>query len=113
MPWRSPPFRSLVGSIALASAGLGLGCAGESAADRLTRACLEAMNAEEPLCRCIAEKAEVQLSAGSFDLLVAMLEEDEETANRLRGELDLSETMAAGMFMVRGPAECADALPSE
>ena len=115
MPRHPQLVPAAVASIALAVAGA-LACGGGGGGggvDRFTKACMTATNMDEPLCECAGEKAADRLSAGAFDLLVAMLEKDEETVNRLRGELPLSETMAAGMFMTSGPAECANEMPPQ
>jgi len=81
--------------------------------ERFTLACMAHSNLSRSLCECSGRKAEDQLSDDGFALLIAILERDEPRAADLRGKLGVSEVMAAGTFMTRGPAECAAELVSD
>jgi hypothetical protein len=103
------PRLPLLRSIALAIGCAMLPACGDGGAvAQFTRACVEATNMDESLCECVGEKAAEELSDKSFDLLVATLNQDDEEVTRLRGEVSLSESLAAGLFMTRGPALCAE-----
>ena len=43
-------------------------------------------------------------------MLLAMLNEDQETVAELRGTLTMDDVMAAGMFMTNAPVQCAGEL---
>jgi len=75
--------------------------------NRFVQACLAQTNMDRPLCECIAEKARNELTPGSFDMLLASIEEDDARSAQLRGQLTLEEMTASGMFMVSAPAQCA------
>jgi hypothetical protein len=106
-------FSVLSCSIALAIGGITACGGGGGAVDEFTKACVAATNMDETVCECTGKKAAAELSEGSFDLLVAMMAQDEDSVNRLRGALPLEETMAAGMFMTRGPAQCAEEMAAK
>ena len=73
-------------------------------------ACTENTSLDEPVCRCCAEKAEERLTPKSFVYLVALLRKDQSRVEALRAELSVPEIMAAGMFMVGAPGDCAQEL---
>ena len=58
------------------------------------------------ICECAASKAGNELSPAGFELLVVTLQGDEEHATRLRDRAGIVEVMAAGTFMIDGPARC-------
>lgn len=70
-------------------------------------ACMETSNLGEAICACTARKAREDLSETGYAFLLATLQQDEERAEELRGELRIQEAMQAGMFMVNAPKECA------
>lgn len=72
----------------------------------LTDACLEMLNLDEQICRCMADKAKEDLSETAFKFLLATLQEDQARTEQLRRELSLQEAMQAGMFLVHAPADC-------
>ena len=70
------------------------------------QACLSSYNWEEPLCECVAEKADERLTPNGFAFLVATMNNDEAKAKELASQLDMNEKLEAGMFMVNTPQEC-------
>ena len=70
------------------------------------QACLSSYNWEEPLCECVAEKADERLTPNGFAFLVATMNKDEAKTAELRDQLDMNEKLEAGMFMVNTPQEC-------
>ena len=70
------------------------------------QACLSSYNWEEPLCECVAEKADERLTPNGFASLVATMNNDEAKAKELASQLDMNEKLEAGMFMVNTPQEC-------
>ena len=70
------------------------------------QACLSSYNWEEPLCECVAEKADERLTPNGFAFLVATMNKDEAKAKELASQLDMNEKLEAGMFMVNTPQEC-------
>ena len=70
------------------------------------QACLSSYNWEEPLCECVAEKADERLTPNGFAFLVATMSKDEAKIAELRDQLDMNEKLEAGMFMVNTPQEC-------
>ncbi len=73
-------------------------------------ACLSSSNLPRPICECVGAKAKEELSSNGFAFLVASLAGDDETAARLRNELEIPDAMAAGMFMTSAPGQCAEEL---
>jgi len=69
-------------------------------------ACGSAYNLGEPICECLAEKADERLTPDGFAFLVASMNDDDQETARLRGKLDMNEALEAGMFMVNTPQEC-------
>ena len=72
------------------------------------QACLSSYNWEEPLCECVAEKADERLTPNGFAFLVATMNNDEAKVAELRDQLDMNEKLDAGMFMVNTPQECGE-----
>jgi len=70
-------------------------------------ACLSSSNMNQSLCECTAQKAKQELSPKGFDFLVATLRRDDQATAKLRTEMTVQEMTQAGMFMTRGPAQCA------
>ncbi len=79
---------------------------GYDAAD-LVGVCLEVSNMGRSLCDCMAEKATAEFTPEGYAFLVATLSGDEARADEMRGRLEISEMMQAGMFMANAPARCA------
>jgi len=96
----------MIGALVFALAGCSKGGGSGSAKD-LIEACLESTNMERPLCECVAKKASEELSPDGVAFLVASLKGDEDAATELRKKLDMSEMVAAGMFMTKAPGQCA------
>ncbi|TAK55905.1 MAG: hypothetical protein EPO25_02435 [Gammaproteobacteria bacterium] len=97
--------------IAIVALCLPLFAAQANAQDRteadFVKACLASSNLSKDVCECSAKKAKGELNATGFALLVAMLEGDDAKTAPLRGKAGLEQTMKAGTFMARGPAQCA------
>ena len=70
------------------------------------QACLSSYNWDEPLCECVAEKADERLTPNGFAFLVATMNNDEAKVAELRSQLDMNEKLEVGMFMVNTPQEC-------
>jgi hypothetical protein len=75
--------------------------------DAFVKACLSSSNLNESMCKCLAGKADERLSPEGFAFLVASMNKDKQKTQNLRSKLDMAEAMAAGMFMVNTPQECA------
>jgi hypothetical protein len=71
------------------------------------RACIMMGEHEQSVCECAASRAGDELSPASLELLVVTLQGDEDDAARLRDRMEIVEVMAAGTFMIDGPARCA------
>ena len=74
------------------------------------QACLSSYNWEEPLCECVAEKADERLTPNGFAFLVATMNNDEAKVAELASQLDMNEKLEAGMFFVNAPQECGEVL---
>ncbi len=77
---RGVPGLMLVSLLAACPAGGEGGGGGGNLVERLATACNNTSNMGQPLCDCVAEEAESDLSPTSLRLLVAMLEQDSTTA---------------------------------
>ncbi len=86
--------------------GSGDGVSG-SERNRFVQTCLNETNMEQPICECLADTARDELTAGSFEMLLASIEGDDARATQLRSELTMEELTASGMFMVNTPGRCA------
>jgi hypothetical protein len=75
--------------------------------DAFVKACLSSSNLDKPMCKCLSSKADERLSPEGFAFLIASMNKDNQKAQSLRSQLDMAETMEAGMFMVKTPQECA------
>ncbi len=104
---RGVPGLMLVSLLAACPAGGEGGGGGGNLVERLATACNTTSNMGQPLCDCVAEEAESDLSPASLRLLVAMLEQDSTTAASIRRDASIEEVTTAATFMVRGPAACA------
>lgn len=99
--------------VALLLAGCGNGGGGGgnvsgAERNRLVQACTSETNNDRPMCECVADLAREDLTPGSFRMLLASVEGDDQTATRLRGELSFEELTASGMFMVSAFGRCAE-----
>jgi hypothetical protein len=74
------------------------------------KACDSSTNLGEPICKCLAKKADKRLTPNGFAFLVAGMNKDDEKTAKLRSQLEMSEAAQAGMFMVKTPEECAGEL---
>ena len=75
-------------------------------------ACLSSSNLDRPICECTAKKAKHALSSKGFEFLIAVLNKNDPKTAELRPEMEIAEIAEAGMFMTRGPAECAGEMGS-
>ena len=76
-------------------------------ANAFVEACMSSSNLDQPMCECLAKKAEAELTADGFTYLVAALNQDQATLTALQGKLGLEETTKVAMFMVNKSPECA------
>ena len=74
------------------------------------KACVSSYNLGEPICECLAKKADERLTPNGFAFLVAVMNKDEAKTAKLRSQLEMSEATDAGMFMVNTPEECGEEL---
>jgi len=81
--------------------------------EEFTEACLTSSNLGRSVCECCGGKAEERLSPLAFEFLIATLQKDKAKIEELRPKLSMDEAMAAGMFMVGTPAECASEMPQQ
>ncbi len=97
-------------ALLLAGCGNGGGSGNVSGAERnrLVQACQSETNNDRPMCECVADLAREDLTPGSFRMLLASVEGDDQQATRLRGELSFEELTASGMFMVSAFGRCAE-----
>jgi hypothetical protein len=80
----------------LALAGCG---AGGGFQQEFVDACTASSNLGEPVCRCMAGKAEADLSSDERELLLAVLREDDARAAELRSRVGMEGAVRAGLFM--------------
>lgn len=104
---------ALLGASLLSCQGSGDGAASDAGLASFTDACLASSNLPRPICECAAGKAKAELTPNGFAFLTAALRQDEARTAELRDKLAVQEAMAAGTFMARGPAECAQELGVE
>jgi hypothetical protein len=69
-------------------------------------ACTSSSNLDRPVCRCMAEKAEADLSDDERAFLLAVLRKDEARVGELQNRLGVAGAMRAGTFMTE-IASCA------
>lgn len=79
-------------------------------AEPFIEACLATNNWERPMCVCAEEAARLRLSRDGYAFLVASMQGDDAETERLRTEMPMDETVAAGMFFVNAGADCAEQL---
>ena len=97
----------LISMFILALSGHGERCEANDI-NAFVQACLSSYNWEEPLCQCVAEKADERLTPNGFAFLVAGMNNDETRIAELREQMDMNEKADAGMFFVNAPQECGD-----
>jgi hypothetical protein len=78
--------------------------------EKFTEACVASSNLEPHICACCAQKARARLSPLAFQFLIATLQDNQAAVDEMRPKLSVSESMQAGMFMVKTPGECAKEL---
>ena len=101
------PMFLVISIFILALIGYGERCEANDI-NAFVQACLSSYNWEEPLCECVAEKADERLTPNGFAFLVATMNNDEAKVAELRDQLDMNEKLEAGMFMVNTPQECGE-----
>jgi len=103
----APIVRTFLSIALLASALLPLACSsGGASLGDFSKACVASANLSEAVCDCVAKKAQAELSDDGFAFLVATLQGNDDQTAALRAKLAIPEAIAAGMFMVSGPAQC-------
>ena len=90
-----------------------MGCrgAGDDFRREFTEACTTSGDLTEPVCSCLADKAETDLSDDEQQFLLAALRKDDARTDELRVKLGLEGAMRAGMFMTN-VASCAAGQPT-
>ena len=101
------PMFLVISIFILALIGYGERCEANDI-NAFVQACLSSYNWDEPLCECVAEKADERLTPNGFAFLVATMNNDEAKVAELRDQLDMNEKLDAGMFMVNTPQECGE-----
>ena len=101
------PMFLVISIFILALIGYGERCEANDI-NAFVQACLSSYNWEEPLCECVAEKADERLTPNGFAFLVATMNNDEAKVAELRSQLDMNEKLEVGMFMVNTPQECGE-----
>jgi hypothetical protein len=91
-------------------AGCG-GAAGGNFEQEFAAACGASSNLPPAVCECMAKKAREGLNEEERSFVLAALQKDSATTDRLRTRLGLEGMMRAGTFMTR-VSECAGALPN-
>lgn len=74
--------------------------------EEFVQACTDSGNLEQPVCDCMADKAESDLSEDERQFVLAALQEDEDKTTELRDKLGMQGAMRAGLFMTN-VASCA------
>lgn len=97
----------LISIFTLVSNGYG-DSSGANDINAFAKACGSAYNLGGPICDCLAKKADQELTPLGFAFLVASMNHDDEKTAKLRGKLEMSEAMEAGMFMVNSPKHCSE-----
>ncbi len=97
----------LIFTFILAS-NINVASSGANDIDAFIEACNSSYNLGLPVCECLAEKADERLTTTGFAFLVASMNNDDGKTETLRNELEMSEAMEAGMFMVNTPRECVE-----
>lgn len=98
----------VLGSVIVVS-GFLWACGGSGFAQEFATACADASSLNEEICECLGNRAQEQLSDDAQQFLLATLAGDEETIEKLRGELGPAEAIEAGLFMTEA-GECAEEL---
>jgi hypothetical protein len=80
------------------------GPGGSAFTEDFTTACTTSSNMGRAICSCMAEKAQNELNADERAFVLAVLQEDDAAAERVRGKLGFEGGMRAGMFMTKAGA---------
>lgn len=98
-------------AIGLAAAGLAHADAHSDAqaGDRATivTACGEMSNMPQPICECIADRAQDDLNADAYAFFIAVITQNEAEQERLRATAAHDDLGAAAMFFTTAPGKCA------
>lgn len=73
-------------------------------------ACTKISNMDEKTCDCVAGKAVDEFDPTGVEFLLAMLLKDQAAADKARAKASPETIIAAGTFMLRAPADCAEEL---
>jgi len=93
-----------------AAAMIGLAAAGLAQADdraTIVTACGEMSNMPEPICECIADRAQDDLNADAYAFFIAVITQNEAEQERLRATAAHDDLGAAAMFFTTAPGKCA------
>jgi hypothetical protein len=92
----------------LAAAGLvlGMGC-GSGLSSRMTAACMKDGTMNEAQCKCVADRAEKDLSKGAQQMVIAEMEEDRDRVEELSKQMSLQDAASVGTFLMNAMTQCA------
>ena len=101
--------RTLFTAAAIGLAAAGLAHADDHVDDRATivTACGEMSNMPQPICECIADRAQDDLNADAYAFFIAVITQDEAEQERLRATAAHDDLGAAAMFFTTAPGKCA------
>ncbi len=80
--------------------------------DGFIKACVTSAGLDVEICRCVAERADRELSPGGFKFVLANLTKDKEIMESLRWRLKEPELNQTAAFMVNAPKQCAETIQS-
>jgi hypothetical protein len=86
---------------------LGTGCGGSDLSARILTACTRDGGMDEAQCKCIADRAEKDLSKGAQELVLAQIEEDHDRVEELSKQMSLQDAASVGTFMMNASSRCA------
>lgn len=97
-----------IGLIAAMVTGLGGPVyAQDDNAQSIARACMAETNIPEGICTCVGKRAVEDLDENGQLFLHALIVGNKDAADTLRPQLPADQLIAASMFMVSAPQDCA------
>jgi hypothetical protein len=90
-------------------AGLILGlvaCSGSGSKERLAQACIKDNSMTEAQCRCVADRAEKDLSKDAMELIVAQAEENTQRVDELSRKISMDDAQKVGTFLMNATTQC-------
>jgi hypothetical protein len=92
---------------------LSTGCGGSDLSDRMTAGCLKDGDMTEAQCKCVADRAEKDLSKGAQEMIVAEMEDNRERVEELSKQMTMQDAATVGTFMMNAVGQCAMGQSSE